>query len=111
MVQMRERGDRQRQIAQRFGVSVNAVHYHCVQRGVEPPAPPRLRPEFWRSGPIAMRNGRTVRAFTPAEDAKLVALRMQDLSYVAIGGALGRDPSSVRARLIALARREERGEA
>jgi IS30 family transposase len=50
---------------------------------------------------------RIVRRVTPAEDARIEALRVQGRSLAEIARALGRGKSTIQVRLLLLARRAE----
>lgn len=106
---LREQGIGHGGIARLVGCGPGAVAWHCLRYGIEP-----LRPLAWPSIPkpaIQVRGGRLVRAFSPAEDTRLLALALGGASPHAIGRRLGRAESSVRARLMILARRDARAEA
>lgn len=50
---------------------------------------------------------RTCRTFTPAEDARMTALRVDGHSLAQIASTLGRSKSSIQVRLVMLALRAE----
>lgn len=110
IVAMRERGCGYAEIGRAIGCSASAVSWHCLRLAVDPPKPYPLRPDYHRTCPIVQRRGHVVRAFTPDEDARLIALDAQGLSYGEIGRALGRRANSIRGRLMTLARRDDRAE-
>jgi IS30 family transposase len=108
IVAMRERGASYRAIGHAIGKSKGVVSWHCLRLAVDPPQPAPLRPDYHLLVPVVRRGNHQVRAFTPAEDARLLELEAQGLGYAAIGRALGRRPNSIKGRLMTLARREER---
>ncbi len=110
IAEMREAGLSYEQIALAIGkgTSAKAVSWHCLRLGAEPPKKTRLRPQYYLEQPLMKRGNHLVKAFTPAEDARLTDLSMRGLGDSAIGRELGRRPNSVRGRLMTLARREER---
>ena len=60
-------------------------------------------------GPVEMKRGNhVVRRFTPEEDALLLTLEAEGLSYTEIGRRLERPHTSISGRLMTLARHEER---
>jgi DNA-directed RNA polymerase specialized sigma24 family protein len=105
---MRHRGRSYGQISRALGVSQGAVSWHCLRLGIEPPKPRPLNLDYHLQRAVVIRGGRPVRAFTPEEDAKLIAFDLEGLRYVEIARRLGRRHNSVSARLATLARREER---
>lgn len=105
---MRERGCTYDQIGEKIGCSGKAVSWHCLRLGIESPKSSLLRPNDYLNCPVKKRGAHLVRAFTPDEDAKLIALEARGLSDSAIGRELGRQPNSVRGRLMTLARYDER---
>lgn len=105
---MREEGATCAAIAAHFGVSPNAISWHCMRLGAEPPDPPQLKPNYYVKHPVVMRGKFPVRAFTPQEDEQLLALEADGLTHTQIGRRLGRRPNSIRGRLMTLARRDER---
>lgn len=108
IAEMREAGQSYRQIGKVFGCSAKAISWHCLRLGADPPKPYPLRPNYHLEHPVMKRGNHIVRAFTPVEDAKLLALAQQGLGTTAIGRALGRRSNSVTGRLMTLARRDER---
>ena len=107
-IAMRETGRSVSAIAGTIGCSEKALSWHFLKEAVDPPKPPALRLDYHLRCPAVRRGGHVVRAFTPEEDARLVAMDAQGLGMSAIGRALGRKSNSVRGRLMTLARREER---
>lgn len=94
-----------------IGCSGKALSWHFLQRAVNKPKPAPLRLDYHLECPVLKRGNHLVRAFTPEEDARLLALEAQGLTHTEIGRALGRKPNSVKGRLMTLARRDERAEA
>lgn len=111
IVELREvHGQTFEEIARAVGCSESAVRWHCCRQGVE--GPRRNRLPATPSAPVTiLRGGRPVRLFTEDEDAELLRLEAAGLSYAEIGRLMNRAPITVRNRLMALARREERREA
>lgn len=109
IVDMRERGCSHAMIARVIGCSESAVWWQCLRLCAEPPKPPRPLDGRQRRT-VVMRKGLPVRAFTPEDDARLLALEAEGLSDTAIGRAMGRRPNSVRGRMMTLARRDARAE-
>ncbi|MBU2360407.1 MAG: hypothetical protein KKB02_16010 [Alphaproteobacteria bacterium] len=105
-VARRERGECRGQIAADLKMSLGAVDYHCLAQGVTPGGRP-IR--FRNTSAVVTRGGHMVRLFTPAEDARAQAMRIEGMGIAAIARILGRKPVSVRSRLQALARRDEVG--
>ncbi|GJD92877.1 hypothetical protein [Methylobacterium iners] len=110
LVEMRERGKTHAVIARALGCSVSAVSYQCLRLGVETPKPPSVSIEI-RGPLVTTRNGYMVRRFTPEDDAQILAMEAEQRSVSEIARHLGRQPHSVRQRLMTLARREARLEA
>lgn len=108
ITEMRERGYSYEQIGREIGCSAKAVSWHCLRLGADPPKPAPLRPNYHLEHPVMKRGNHIVRAFTPDEDAKLLALEGEGKTLTQIGRALGRRWNSVRGRLMTLARRDER---
>lgn len=105
---MREKGMSYQQIANSFGCSAKSISWHCLRLGADPPKPWPLRPNYHLEHPLMKRGNHIVRAFTPEEDARLLALEAEGNNLTQIGRALGRRWNSVRGRLMTLARRDER---
>jgi transposase-like protein len=111
MAGMREQGHTYVQIAARFGCSASVVSWQCLRLGAEPP---KARYASWTEikGPaVSARGDHLVRRFTEPEDALLLELEASGLSVNAIARRLGRRTSSIRGRLMTLARRDARSEA
>lgn len=108
IVELRENGWSVPRIARKFCVSRGAIDYHCLKHGAEPPKT-LTRPAALLNGPqVIFRNGRPVRRFTEDEDRKLLQMEEAGASLSEIGRHLGRKHNVVSARLMTLARREER---
>lgn len=105
---MRERGLTSGQIARELDCGIKTVEWHCLKLAVDPPNPKPLRLNHHLRNPVVRRGHHVVRAFTPDEDARLVALRLEGRRLADIARALGRKENSIRGRLMTLARREER---
>jgi DNA-binding NarL/FixJ family response regulator len=108
MTELREAGRSIPWIARRLDLKAGTVDYHLRRLGVfppgrKPPVPRRSSGGYWR-------HGAEVRYFTPAEDAALLALRLDGQSLSGIARQLGRKPNCVRARLVALANRDQLAE-
>lgn len=109
IVEMREHGKAFTEIAEALGCSAGSVQYHCLRLGIERPG--YLRgPCNYRSA-VVQRGDHVLRRFTASEDEQLLALEAEGLNVAEIGRAIGRRPNSVHARLMTLARRQERLEA
>jgi len=89
-------------------VSPSTVIWQCKRLGAD--LPPRLRGREAQHRPEYRRAGRLCRPWTPADDARLTALSEQGLSSYRIALAMGRANSSVRNRLLTLARIAARAE-
>lgn len=115
MAQLRERGLSFKQIAlkieARHGmeISVGAVSYECLKEGADPAhLAAKVLPQT-RPGPSRyVRGGREVRSFSEQEDALLLALSAEGIRPSEIGRRLARRHCSIKARLMVLARQEER---
>ncbi len=103
IIELREsRGLSYSAIARRIGCSHGSVEYHCLRAGV-------VRDS---DGPIPIRPVRDTsrsRAFTEADDARMIAMEAEGARVADIARALGRAHNSVASRLYILARRDERG--
>lgn len=104
--EMRERGLTVQQIVLKTGIPHSTIDWHCIKRGAEPP---KVRQSSYTPRAF-VRNGRPVTPFTAEQDATIQAMSADGHGYTAIGNAVGRNPSSVRNRLMILARRELRAE-
>lgn len=110
IAELRERGWSYGRLARKFGVTDGAIHYHCLKQGA---LSPRSRGRLHVAGepPITRRNGTVQRRFTPDEDARIQSLSRQGMKPAKIAERVGRAPTSVRMRLLALALHEEMAEA
>lgn len=109
MAEMRERGLGYARIAEILNVSQDAVEWQCLRLGALPPPERRYSPN--RRSPVYQRGNVTVRAYTPFEDARLLALAPVVTSRAEIARRLGRSRNSVVGRLLTLARRDAMDEA
>lgn len=105
----REAGWSINRIAMRLGVSPGSIAWHCLAMGADPP---NARPiDKAIKGPVScLRNGKSVRRFTPEEDQQLVAMRLAGKTDTQIGRVVGRRSNSIRGRLMTLARHDARAE-
>jgi transposase-like protein len=87
------------QIARRLGVPPDVVRYQCWK--LDLPSP-RFRVQ--RRPEVYLRAGAPVRAFTDAEDARILKLAAQGICVAHIARALGRRRTPVWRRLIRLRR-------
>ncbi len=108
MIDWREAGWTYARIASRLGVTGGVIYYHCLKHGAFSPRS-RWQPKDVPDAPIVHGTcqGKTIRRFTSAEDRQLLQLAEQGLPRNAIARQLGRAPSSITMRLLALAAREE----
>jgi transposase-like protein len=104
--ELRETGKTVAQISRRLGMPPSTVDWHCIKRGAEPP---KIR-QFNYTPRTFVRNGSPVNPFTPEQDATILAMATAGDGHTKIGAALGRNPSSIRNRLLILARHELRAE-
>lgn len=106
IAELREKGWSYRRIAEKFGISDGAVHYHCLKQGA---FTPKTRGKVDVSGqpPVKAKDGRTQRRFTPAEDERMQELSLKGYAPLAIGRLMGRAPTSIRIRLMTLALHDE----
>ncbi|MGI9500814.1 MAG: hypothetical protein ACR2P3_12305 [Geminicoccaceae bacterium] len=93
---LRERGWSVNRIAGRLTLTPSTVQYWANKLGAWPegrkPPKPKARKPFTR-------NGRIVRPFTKAEDAKILAMRLDGVSLSAIGREVERPHNSIANRL------------
>lgn len=112
IAELREADATYEAIGAAVGLSASHVNSICLKRGFERSVPSAEL--LWTDirGPAVTRRGNhEVRRFTEQEDAELLALEAEGLSYTAIARRLGRARTSIENRLITLARREARKEA
>ena len=104
---LREQGKSIGQIARRLDLPETTIDYHLRKNGVFPPG--------WKhQGALADRRktytdcrGRTVRPFTRKEDAALLRLDAEGVTYAEMGRRIKRPTNSCRNRLISLANRAQ----
>lgn len=102
IIERRERGWGFGQLAERHGVSAGAIHYWCLKHGAVSPHQ-RALPVPTAPAVRVGQNGKVQRVFTAADDARLLELEAQGLSYAKIARAMGRAYTSIRMRLMHLA--------
>lgn len=105
--EMREAGNSCQAIANKLGMSVGAVSWHCLRLGADSPKTKHntARP----TGPMLVRrSGHIVRRFTEKEDQVLIEMDLAGERVCEMARRLNRPPNSVRGRLMTIARREER---
>lgn len=95
-------------IADELGASIGAVRWQLLTAGALDPSKPNRLPAVPSEPREIARGGHVVRRFTQAEDARLLALDSQGLPRSQIARTLGRPHNSVRARLMTIARHQER---
>ena len=106
--EMRERGVSQNIIARHTGIPVNSLDYVFKRYGAD--SPRLIKNTGKRRYPTYLRNGIEIRAFNDDEDQYLT--EMQDSAGLAeMARHLSRPTSSVRNRILILARLEARREA
>lgn len=113
MARLRERGWGIDRIAAHFTgagtpVSASTIEWQCMRLGAD--APVRFRGSSPKTQVAYDRGGHAVRPWTAAEDADLLRLEGGGIAYAEICRRLDRASSSVRGRLLTLARREARAE-
>jgi len=109
---LRERGWSFGRIRAALGsrISESAISWHCLRLGADPPRA-RVLPDKIVGPAVVSRGGHLVRRFTPAEDARILALAAEGKGCGTIARLIGRRSNSVVGRLMTLARREARREA
>lgn len=111
------RGDRgwsAARIAGHLQVSPGAVEWAFLRLGVEKPgAEDKPLPPVPTERAVYYRHGKPVVRFTTADDAELLRLEREGLTYAEIGRRMRptRLPNTIQGRLLTLARREARAEA
>ena len=103
-----ERGLTLGQIALRMGVSRGYISYVCMEHGIQRRGV-EFRPGSLPPGTVVKRGGHVVRTFSPEEDDHIQRRRSEGASTITIGAELGRNQSSIRGRLLTLARYDELG--
>lgn len=106
LIERREKGWGHDRLAERYGVTPGAIHYQCLKHGAVSPHQ-RLRATPTQPGQRVGRDGRVQRLFTADEDARLLALEAEGLTYSEIARRIGRPNTSTRIRLMTLALRED----
>ena len=106
MCELRESGWAGRRLADRYNVTSSAIRYQCLKLGAFSPRQIRHAQNRVdrRTGKIRSGFSNHARTFSPDEDAELLRLESEGHSIPAIGRALGRANTSVRIRLLSLAR-------
>lgn len=111
-IELCEAGTGYSDIARRFGVSSGCIYWHCLAEGAENPAHEAKIPKPAPTEPrIIKRGNHVIRTFIQREDDELLRLEAEGYTPTEIGRVLGRQPNSVRGRLMTLARHEARREA
>ncbi|MFB0875489.1 MULTISPECIES: hypothetical protein [unclassified Sphingobium] len=113
MARLRERGWGPGRIAEHFThagtpISGSSINWQCMRLGADAPA--RLRGRSSAPRETYWRNGRPCRPWTAEDDAKLIELEQAGVKLHIVAQRLGRANSSVRGRLLTLARRDARRE-
>lgn len=116
MAELRERGWSFLRISEWFtargtAISQGSVAWQCLRLGVDSPKSAASNYRGPNAGRTYQRHGKAVRAFTPDEDARLLALEAQGMPLNQIAVQIGRAGNSVRGRLYTLARYSARAEA
>jgi DNA-binding CsgD family transcriptional regulator len=101
-----EAGKPMADLVRRFGVTESAIDSHCRKAGVSRSGGKQLRPPPAEPRTY-VRAGQTVRCFTAAEDEQLRQLEAERLSLAEIGRRMGRNPQTIKARLVTLALHDE----
>lgn len=110
MADMRAAGQSYLTISRVFGCSESAIAWNCLRLGVEPDGVVRPVPVDRRPMVIDGANG-PIRRFTPDEDHQLLEMAGAGRRYQEMAERLQRRWSSVYARLMVLARHDQRREA
>ena len=100
IAELRGKGWSYKRIAKALDRAPGSIAWHCLRYGIEKPGPQRL-------GHTQCFHGR---GFSADEDRRLLALEAEGTPIKRIARLLGRATSSIRGRLMTLARREERAE-
>jgi hypothetical protein len=95
-------------IADDLGASIGAVRWQLMAAAALDPSKPNRLPAIPTEPRQVSRGGHIMRLFTQEEDARLLALEAQGLPRSQIARNLGRPHNSVRARLMTIARHQER---
>ena len=105
--ELREGGLSVGQISVRMGIPRSTIEWHCIKAGAEPP---RIQQQHYNPRPLRYRHGLPVRMFSEAEDLQLSGLEAAGMRLCDMAAKLGRHPSSIRNRLMLLARQQARRE-
>ncbi|EPR09896.1 hypothetical protein M527_07165 [Sphingobium indicum IP26] len=113
MADLRERGWGIGRIAAHFTsggtpISADAINWQCMRLGAD--APPHLRGKHTQPSAPYRRDGNTCRPWSADEDKRLLDLEGKGTKINQIARQIGRANSSVRGRLLTLARRDARRE-
>ena len=113
MAGLRERGWSLARISEYFAergtvVSAGSIAWQCLRVGADVPL--RLQGSTFQPTEDYVRNGHTVRPYSAADDALLLALDCQNFPIAVIARRMDRKANSIRGRLMTLARREARAE-
>ncbi|HVJ44680.1 MAG TPA: helix-turn-helix domain-containing protein [Dongiaceae bacterium] len=109
--ELRGRGWSYERIGRKIGRSHSTVEYACRHYVIEVEGrPPAIVAPAYRGKPVIKCRDRTIRRFSPEEDAELLALAKQGVNNMEIGRRLGRLHQSIAVRLETLARLEDRRE-
>ena len=113
MAALREKGWGIDRIAAHFSdqgtkISAATINWQCMRVGAD--APLRLRGRHTQAARPYGRASGTVRPFSPQEDAELVRLDQSGIRVAEICRRMGRRSSSIRGRLLTLARIDARRE-
>ena len=108
-----QRGWGVNRISKHFGasgtkISAGAINWQCLVHGADTTR--RLRGKHTQASSTFQRGNHVVRPYSREDDALLLALEKQGLTYCAIARRMGRKPNSIRGRLLTLARRDARTE-
>lgn len=113
MAELRERGWAARRIVAHFRnrgvtVSVSTINWQCLRLGAD--LPQRLRGRQGQPKSAYIRSGHTVRPWSQDDDRQLLDMAQSGVRHSEISRRLRRCNSSVRGRLLILARMEARRE-
>lgn len=100
-VDLVKRGRSRTEASRIVGMSIGAVRHHALTAGI-------VADQVKRGHRHAFRPG--ARPFTDRDDASILSLRDEGKSFAAIGKALGRNPSSIRYRILTIEQIALRGE-
>ena len=98
-----------KRIAEKFNVSPGFISWHCLKHGADSPrVSTRILPQTSPGPKTIQRGNHVVRRFTPEEDTELQKLSAENINYHQIGIKMDRNHSSIRGRLMTLARHAAR---